>query len=182
VPYAAVNVSAEVRPTPRLSLHARGERYRYEDADVSTALVPDLQDRGWRANAGVVTTSGSRWTLAGNVGLEHGPGAAGRFADGAATYAFDERLSFDLYGGTMARPLELRYYDATSRWIGGRVEWQPTTQRRAWGDVAFVDDNRERPDASASSLAQLRLRAGMSLTFGSGADRTPLPPARRTVR
>jgi hypothetical protein len=182
VPYNAVNVSAQLRQTGWLSLHGRGERYRYESADVSTALVPDLQDRGWRASAGATATWRSAWTLEANYGLERGPGAAGRFADGSVTYAPNERSSFDLYGGTMARPLELRYYDATSRWIGGRTEWKLSTQRRVWGDVALVDDDRERPDASASSLTQFRLRAGVSLAFGSGADRTPLPPARRTGR
>lgn len=180
VPYNAVNASAQVRPTGWLSLHARGEQYRYESADVSTALVPQLQDRGWRATAGATATFGLRWTFDGSYGLEYGPGAAGRFADGALTYTPNDKYSFDVYGGTMARPLELRYYDATSRWIGGRMAWQPNTQQRAWADVAFVNDHRERPDASASSLAQVRLRAGVSVAFGSAADRTPLPPARRT--
>ena len=182
VPYNAVNVSAQVRPTDWLSLHGRGERYRYESADISTALVPQLQDRGWRASTGATATLNPRWTLDGNYGLEHGPGASARFADGAVTYTPNERYSFDVYGGTMARPLELRYYDATSRWIGGRAEWQLSAQRRVWSDIALVNDDRARPDASASSLAQFRLRAGLSLAFGSGADRTPLPPARRTGR
>jgi hypothetical protein len=76
--------------------------------------------------------------------------------------------------------LELRYYDAASNWIGGRAEWQFMAQRRIWSDVALVSDDRTRPDASGSSLDQFRVRAGLSLSFGSGADRTPLPPARRT--
>lgn len=179
VPYNAVNISAQIRQTAWLSLHGRGESYRYESADVSTALVPDLQDRGWRASAGATATWGPAWTLDANYGLERGPGAAGRFVDGAVTYALNEKFSFDVYGGTMARPLELRYYDATSRWIGGRTEWKLSAQRRVWSDVALVDDDRDRPDASASSMTQFRLRAGLSLAFGSGADRTPLPPARR---
>ncbi len=182
VPYNAVNASVQARPTGWLTLHARGERYRYESADVTTALVPRLQDRGWRASTGATATLGPRWTLTGNYSLEHGPGAAGRFADGAVTYAPDERFSFDVYGGTMARPLELRYYDAASRWIGGRGEWSFGAQRRVWADVALVDDERRRPDASASSLAQVRLRSGLSLAFGSRADRIPLPPARKTGR
>lgn len=182
VPYHAVNGSAELRAGERLSLHARGERYWYEDAEVSTALVPQLTDRGWRTSAGGTATAGRGWTFDASVGLERGPGAAGRYADVAVNYAPGERYSVDLYGGTMARPLELRFYDATSRWIGGRGEWRLTPQRRAWADVAVVDDQRERPDAGASSLTQLRARAGLSLAFGSGADRTPLPPARRSVR
>ncbi|HUF30168.1 MAG TPA: hypothetical protein VMM77_05845, partial [Gemmatimonadaceae bacterium] len=180
VPYHAVNLSGEVRATDRLSLHARAERYRYEDADVSTALVSHLEDRGWRANAGAHAALSARWRVSGNVGLEHGPGASGRFADGAVSWVPNERYAFDVYGGTMARPLELRFYDATSRWIGSRAEWRFSAQRRVWGDIAFVDDERDRPDASASSLNQFRARAGVSLIFGTAADRTPLPPARRT--
>ena len=153
-----MNASVQARPTGWLTLHARGERYRYESADVTTALVPRLQDRGWRASTGATATLGPRWTLTGNYSLEHGPGAAGRFADDAVTYAPDERFLFDVYGGTMARPLELRYYDAASRWIGGRGEWSFGAQRRVWADVALVDDERRRPDASASSFAQVRLR------------------------
>jgi hypothetical protein len=181
VPYHAAHVAGQFVATDRLTIHARGEVYRYEDAEVSTALVPQLEDRGWRMHTGAVATLTPRWRLDANVGLEHGPGAAGRFVDGAATYA-TERYSFALYGGTMARPLELRFYDATSRWIGGRADWQFDTQRRVWADVALVGDERERPDASASSLTQVRMRAGVRLSFGSDTDRMPLPPARRTGR
>jgi hypothetical protein len=180
VPYNAVNASAHVRPARWLSLRARGERYRYEDAQISTALVPRLQDRGWRASTGATATLNPRWTLDGSFGLERGPGASARYADGSVAYAPNDRLAFDVYGGALARPLELRYYDATSRWLGARGEWQLSEQRRVWGDIARVSDDRDRPDASASSLAQLRVRAGLSLTFGSSADRAPLPPARRT--
>jgi hypothetical protein len=180
VPYNATNVSAQLRPTDWLSLHGRGEHYHYESANVSTALVPQLENRGWRASAGATATPNPRWTLDGDFGLEHGPGAAARFADGTVTYAPNENFSFDVYGGSVARPLELRFYDATSHWIGGRAEWQFTAQRRIWSDLAFVKDDRQRSDASASSLDQVRIRAGLSLAFGSSADRTPLPPARRT--
>jgi len=180
VPYNAVNVSAQFRPTGWLLLHGRGERYHYESADVSTAIVPQLEDRGWRSSIGATATLNQRWTLDGDYGLEHGPGAAARFADGVITFAPNENSSFGVYGGSLARPLELRYYDATSRWIGGRGDWRFTGQRRIWGDVARIKDDRDRPDASASSLTQFRLRAGLSLAFGSGADRTPLPPAHKT--
>ena len=180
VPYNAVNVSAELRPTDWLSLNGRGERYHYEDADISTALVPQLEDRGWRTSVGATATPNSRLTLNGDFGFEHGPGAAARFADGAIDYAPNDNISFGLFGGAMERPLELRYYDATSHWIGGRAGWQFSAQRRAWVDLARVNDDRERPDAGGSSLDQFRFRAGLSVVFGSGADRTPLPPAHKT--
>ncbi len=182
VPYNAVNASVQARPKRWLTLHARGEGYRYEDAEVSTALVPQLEDQGWRASTGASATLNAHWTLTGNYGLEHGPGAAGRYADGAVTYAPNAGFSIDLYGGRMARPLELRYYDATSRWVGARAEWSVDTQRRVWTDVAFVEDQRERPDAGGNTLAQMRLRTGLSLAFGASPDRWQLPPARRSPR
>ena len=182
VPYTAFNVSGEARIARRISLHGRAERYSYESAEVSTALVPQLEDRGWRARLGATATLAERWTLDGNYGVERGPGAASRSADAALTYAPGNRMSFDLYAGSLARPLELRYYDAETRWIGGRAQLQLGRERRVWADAAAVSDDRDRPDASASSLDQLRLRGGVSIAFGSGADRSPLPPARPTNR
>lgn len=182
VPYNAMNISAQVRPSPWLSIHGRGERYSYESADVSTALVPNLTDDGWRTTIGATATIRSRWTFDGNYGIERGPGAAARSADAQVSFAPNERFTFDAYGGALARPLELRYYDATSRWLGARFQWQPNDQRRFWSDVALIGDDRERPDTGTSSLDQLRVRAGISLTFGSSADRTPLPPARPLQR
>ena len=178
VPYDAFHVSGETRLSPAVSLHARAERYQFDDAEVSTGLVPHLEDRGWRARAGARATRGARWSIDANVGVERGPGAASNSADLSVGYAPGEMFSLDVYAGTLSRPLELRYYDADSRWIGGRAQMQIRTERRIWADVAFVGDDRDRPDSGTASLDQLRLRAGASIAFGSGADRTPLPPAR----
>jgi hypothetical protein len=182
VPYNAVNASADVRATDRLTLHARGETYRYQDAGVSTALVPDLEDSGWRTSGGGTFTLNPQWSVDGNLGFEHGPGASARFADAAVRWAPNAAYSFDVHGGALDRPLELRFYDASSLWIGARGERQFGTQYRVWGDVTLVDDDRDRPDASASSLSQFRIRTGVSASFGSGADRLALPPARPTRR
>lgn len=180
VPHNAAHLSAQVQATDGLTLHGRGELYRYEDAEASTALVPQLEDDGWRTSIGGTATLGSRWRVDGSLGLEHGPGASGRFVDAAVGYVHDERFAVDVYGGTMDRPLELRFYDATSRWIGARGEWRFRSDRRVWADAAVVDDDRDRPDASATSLSQVRLRAGVTFTLGSDADRLALPPARRS--
>ena len=182
VSYDAFHVSGERRISSALSFNARAERYQFHDADVSTGLVPDLEDRGWRTRAGVRASRGARWTVDGNVGVERGPGAAATSADIAVGYTPSERLAFDVYAGSLSRPLELRYYDATSRWIGGRAQLQLGSERRVWADAAFVSDERDRPDAGSASLDQLRLRAGASISFGSRADRAPLPPARPSSR
>jgi hypothetical protein len=178
VPYYAANASVEVRASDRLTLRGRAERYRYDRANVSTALVPELETDGWRASAGGTLTLDTRWTVDASGGLEHGPGASARFADGAVRFVPNDRYVFDIHGGAMARPLELRYYDATSRWIGARGERQLGSARAVWVDVSLVDDERDRPDASASSLTQVRVRTGVSVSFGSNADRVPLPPGR----
>jgi hypothetical protein len=182
VPYNAVNASADVRATDRLTLHARGEAYRYENAGVSTALVPNLEDRGWRTSGGGTATLNPRWSVDGNLGFEHGPGASARFADAAVRWAPNAAYAFDLHGGALDRPLELRFYDASSLWIGARGERQFGADYRLWADATLVNDERDRPDASASSLSQFRIRTGVSASFGSSADRLPLPPARPTRR
>jgi hypothetical protein len=182
VAYNAMNISAQVRPMKWLTVNARGETYKYQDAEVSTALVPHLQDGGWRTRLGAAATVTSRWTLEGSYGIEHGPGASARSFDASVSFAPSENVAFDAYAGTLSRPLELRYYDATSRWIGGRMQWQRSDQLRLWSDAAIVSDDRDRPDANRTSLSQVRARAGVSVTFGSGADRTPLPPARPALR
>jgi len=97
-------------------------------------------------------------------------------------WAPNAAYSFDVHGGALDRPLELRFYDASSLWIGARGERQFGSEYRLWADVTLVNDERDRPDASASSLSQFRIRTGVSASFGSGADRLALPPARPTRR
>ena len=182
VPYNATNLFAQVRPASWLQLRARSEWYRYADAGVSTALVPHLQDHGWRASGAATATLSHHLTVDAGAGRERGPGASTGFADASLTFAPTEKYSATLYGGTLERPLELRYYDAQSRWIGGRGEWQMRSDLRLWSDVARITDKRERTEANGTSLAQFRMRAGVSAALGSGADRTQLPPARRTPK
>ncbi len=182
VPYNAANLFAQVRPWSWLQLRTRSEWYRYADAGISTGLVPQLRDRGWRASAAASATMGRSLTIDAGLGRERGPGASAGSADAALTFAPREEYSVTLYGGTLERPLELRYYDAESRWIGGRGEWQMRSDLRLWTDLARIRDKRRRPDADGASLAQFRMRGGISVALGSGADRTQLPPARRTPR
>ncbi|WP_337172545.1 hypothetical protein [Gemmatimonas aurantiaca] len=179
VAYHAVNATAELRPRSWLTVHASGELYAYEDAEISTGVVPDLTNRGRRLSSGATVTIGNAVTIDGHYDLERGPGAAGQYGDIAVSYAPSDQYALSVYGGTMARPLELRYFDATARWIGTRADWRLSSHHRMWGDLAFMRDARDRPDAAATSLAQVRARAGVSVTFGSRADRLALPKARR---
>jgi hypothetical protein len=181
VPYNAMSVSTSVRVASWLSLNARGERYWYEGTEVSTAVVPALEDRGWRTRAGADAALNSRWSIDASYGLEHGPGASSRSADVSVSYMPNEAFDFDLYAGSLARPLELRYYDASSRWLGVRGQSLIGSRWRLWSDLALVSDNRDRPDAAAWALDQFRARSGVTYTFGSSADQGRLPPARRPV-
>jgi hypothetical protein len=182
VPYNAVNASADFKATQRLTLHGRGELYRYENAEVSTALVPDLEDRGWRTSGGGTFALNPQWSVDGNLGLEHGPGASARYADAAVRWSPNAAYTFDVHGGALDRPLELRFYDASSLWIGARGERQFGPQYRLWAEAQVVHDERDRPDPAASSLSQFRIRTGVSASFGTSADRLPLPPARPSRR
>jgi hypothetical protein len=178
VPHNGVTASAEFRATSQLSLRARGEAYQYEDAGVSTSVVPATEDDGWRVSAGATFTLSPQWAIDANAGAEHGPGAAGRFGDVAVTWLPDDRYALHVYGGALERPLEFRFYDAASWWTGGRAEFALSGQQRVWADVTYVDDQRDREDAAAWSLDQVRFRAGLTISFGSSVDQVPLPPAR----
>lgn len=182
VPYTAFNLSAETRLSKALSLHTRLERFQYSEAEVSTALVPHLEDQGWRFRLGGNATLGGRWTADGNFELETGPGASTQSGTVAVGYRMGERLALDAFLGALSRPLELRYYDAESRWIGMRAQFNQSDTRRVWADAALISDERNRPDAGASSLDQVRIRAGLTISLGNAADRLPLPPARPTSR
>jgi hypothetical protein len=106
VPYHAVYGSASVRATDRISVSGRAERYAYEPAEVSTALVRELEDRGWRTSAGVSASLTDRVRLDGHYAMEFGPGAAGRFVDGALEYMASDHIALGVYGGVLQRPLE----------------------------------------------------------------------------
>jgi hypothetical protein len=142
-------------------------------------LVPRLEDSGWRYRVGSAATLAARWVLSGDYEIERGPGAAARSGSVGLSYRLENGTGLDLFGGSLSRPLELRFYDAKSTWAGARGQLQLGTQRRVWAELAAINDERERPDDSDSSLDQMRVRAGVSIAFGNGADRTPLPPARR---
>jgi hypothetical protein len=181
VPYHAAHAGIEARPAPWLALRIRGERYRYDAAEASTALVR-VENSGWRTNLGGTATMARRWTATLDYLLEYGPGAASRFLDAGVTYQPTGRLRASLYGGRVFRPLEFRFYDATATWIGGRTEWRFHPQMGAWVDAAWYRDRRDRPDPAATAWNQVRLSAGIRWTFGTDADRlNDLPPARRAT-
>ena len=180
VPYNAVHGSAQVTAASWLTLRARGERYWYENSGAASPRVI-LEDRGWRASGGATVTPSRRVQIDAGLLGEFGPGASSRSVDATVTYTASDALSVAVYGGGLERPLELRYYDASAAWLGTRGEWRPSGLWRLWGDATWFTEERERPDPGGSTLDQVRLRAGVAVTFGTNADRLPLPPARRST-
>jgi hypothetical protein len=180
VPYNAVTGSLQARLWKWLELRGRGERYWYEAAEASTALVT-VENDGWRYSLGASAQLSGRWTVDGSYQLEFGPGASARFFDLGVRYQPVDRLQVSAYGGRLFRPLELRYYDATTIWVGSRAEWTFADGMRVWGDAAWYADERDRPDPAATEWDQVRVRGGLSFTFGTNADRLAgLPPGRRS--
>lgn len=178
VPYHAVHGSAQVRAVDWVTVRVRGERFWFLDHEATTPLTT-VETRGWRTSAGLSLTPAGRFQADLSGLAEFGPGASSRSFDATVRYRATEDLSVAVYGGALERPLEFRFADATGRWFGGRADWQVGNRWRVWGDAAWVDQDRQRDDAAAWEMDQVRLRAGLTLTFGSEADRAPLPPARR---
>ncbi|MES2123250.1 MAG: hypothetical protein V4503_01055, partial [Gemmatimonadota bacterium] len=177
VPYNGVNASITVSPTPRLRLTTRGEWFRYDDAEASTPSVV-LKDRGYRWGIDASLTPRSGWTL--EIG-GHGevlPGASSSGIDGRVSWQASDRWGLSINGGSLQRPLELRFQDAGVTWAGGAVDYRLGERWRAGVSADRYWESRDRPDALSFDWNQWRLSARMSLTLRSSADRWLLPPAR----
>lgn len=182
VGYDAAFASASIQAASRLTIRGRAERFAYDDAAISTGLLPALTDDGWRLGTSATVLVSRRVTIEGGTDLETGPGANARTVDLSLEIAPLDALRLWLHAGTVRRPLELRYFDAADRWVGGRAEWTSRGDRRLWVEALGSVQERQRPDAGGARHWQTRLRTGLSLALGDGADRRPLPPAVRPVR
>jgi hypothetical protein len=179
VPYHAIHASASVTPVPSLTVRARGERFRFADAEVFTPGV-SVEDRGWRFESGVTWTPASHLVLDGSYQAEFGPGASSRGFSARVTWLPLPSLSVTAHGAQLERPLELRYNDAELTTLGLGAEYRPDARWRLGVDAIRYDERRDRPDASALDWDQLRVAGRISLFFGTNADRLRLPPAART--
>ena len=180
-PYHAVNGALWVTAVRGLQLRADGERYWFENTATSTPLV-NVEDRGWRFGMGATYALNRAWTVDGGYHAEFGPGAASRSFEGSVTYAPTPQLTLTAHGATLQRPLEFRYDDARVDELGGDASWSPSDALRFEAGAAWFHEHRSRPDAAAVSWDQARLYTGITLMFGTSADRLPLPPARRTPK
>lgn len=176
VPYRAEYAALEVRPFRKIQLRTRGETYSYANADVATPLS-SVDSTGWRWSLGATVEPMPRLTLDWNYHLDFGPGASDR---GFETYATWTPMPGLMISGQLAklqRPLEFRY-DESDVWAYG-VTGSYRALRRMEFDLSVVryQESRARPDAAAFDWNQFRVNAGVSVTFGSGADRPDLPDA-----
>jgi hypothetical protein len=180
VPYHTIHASASVTPLSRLTLRARGERFRFADAEVFTPGV-SVQDRGWRFESGVTWAPTSQWVLDGSYQGEFGPGASSRGFTGRLTWQPTPQWSMTAHGARLQRPLELRFNDAELTTVGVDAEYRPDARWKVGVQAIRYDETRGRPDASAIDWNQFRVAGRISLLFGTNADRRRLPPATRST-
>jgi hypothetical protein len=178
VPYSAVNGTIWLSPSPRLTLRAGGERYRYSNAEADTPLL-SVETKGWRWNAGAGYRVSSAVNLDVGYQAEFGPGASSHGADGSVSVLATRSLTLTAEAGHLARPLEFRAEDPGLTWYGFAADYRATERLRVGLRATRYDENRNRPDASAIDWSQTRLSASLSWLLGSSADRLPLPPAVR---
>lgn len=180
VPYHALRGSVTVRPSRPLQLHARGEVYRFDPAEVSAPLVPYESD-GYRAELGATVEPRTGWMIDGGYSREFGPGAASVGGGGSITYAPTPHTRVTVYGQAHDRPLEFRYSESVLRVLGfdGGTDLNDRV-RLSLGAMRYVEERR-RPDAAAFDWMQWRLTAGVTLLFAHGGDLENLPPAIRRL-
>ena len=108
VPYNGVNATIGVTPFTKLQLRARGEWFRYDDAETETASVT-IEDGGYRWGVEGTITPVPAWIIEAGGHGELLPGASSSGIDGRVTWHPQARLDLSVRGGTLERPLELRF-------------------------------------------------------------------------
>jgi hypothetical protein len=179
VPYNGVNASLAFNPITKIQVRARGEWFKYDDADVSTPQV-SLENHGYRWGVDGSYTPVPKWTIEAGGHGEFLPGASSSGIDGRVTWRARERLDLSVNGGSLERPLELRFQDAGVTYVGGSADYHIDQRWRFGVSVDRYMESRNRPDALSFDWNQWRVSARVSLTLKSSADEWALPPARRT--
>jgi hypothetical protein len=178
VPYRALHGHVGIHPLPWLRLRARGERYRFADAETETPLVRVERD-GWRWEAGGTITPNPRWTVDAGYHGEFGPGAAAAGVGVSLAFTPSRALRVGLYASDLDRPLELRFGEADVQVYGADIRATLGGRVRAVLGVTRYVERRDRPDAGAFDWDQVRVTAGVTLDVGGGADGGALAVIRR---
>jgi hypothetical protein len=175
VPHSGINGSIAVKPRSNVQLQGRAEWFRYEDTETSTPTVT-VEDRGWRWGVDATVTLNPRWRIEAGGHRELVPRAAAGGFTGRVTWSPDDALRMSVQGGSLERPLELRFQDAGVSWAGAAVDYRIAERWSAGLSVDRYWESRDRPDPAAFDWNQWRVSARISLTLGSAADRWVLPP------
>ena len=177
VPYTAVQAQVSVRALPQVQVRARGERYRFSNADVSTPLV-SVEQSGWRGELGMTASPAPSWTFDAGYTREFGPGAASVGTSASITYApLAGPYAVTLHGAAMDRPLELRFSESVLHLYGVDTRYDVSPSFRLELGAVRYAENRQRPDPAAIDWGQWRATVRAVVAIGSGDDLGRLPPA-----
>jgi len=181
VAYHAISGQARVRVGSRVWLRGRAEWYAYDPTETNTPLVSNETD-GWRWEAGATVRPSSDWTVDLGLHSEFGPGASSQGLEAAVTWAPAERpYGLTVHGATLLRPLEYRFSESDLLVLGLAGHAEPSDRVRVSLGVAQYVETRDRPDAAAFDLNQLRVEARVVLSFGADEGLGNLPPAVRRM-
>jgi hypothetical protein len=173
-PYRAANGALAVDVTSRLQLRSTLEYFWYGDTHTSTPLVSVL-DHGWRGTLAAGYRLGTAWTTDATVEFDRGVGAAATDLQGQVRWSPRGKLSLSGHLGTVSRPLEFRYNDATLVWLGAQGEYQASERLRVTLLADWLHDNQKEPDVGGFGWSQLRISLRASWFLNSRADLVPLP-------
>ena len=179
VPYVATFGSVTLGPFDGLSLRASGERYSYDDAEADVPLAT-VETDGWRWNGGGTLTYHA-WVFRLAYQRDDGPGGRSEGWEGGVSFTPMPALTVAARGGKHFRALELRYSDSDLWLVGLEGTYRVSDMLRTNLGIVRYDECRDRPDAAAFAWDQLRLVAGLSVVFGTRADRGVLPEAIRRM-
>jgi hypothetical protein len=176
VPYNLGFGSVTLGLMNKVQVRARGELYRFAEADVATPLV-QAERSGWRGSLGATYRRSADLIVTADYHIEDGPGSGDLGIDGSVFWRPLPMLAVRGAVANLQRNLEFRFSDANVWQYSLDVDVRAHEQVRLYGGATYYDENRDRPDAAAFSWNQFRLNAGVRVWFGSDADQTTLPPA-----
>jgi hypothetical protein len=175
-PYWSVFGTVYAVPMDDLQVWVSGERYTYEDADIAQPYAT-VDGDGWRWSAGASMAVMEPLTVGAGYYMEGTHGAASVGFDAQVVYAPFENLAARASGGFRRRPLEYRLNLARVWNYGLRVDYQPFALAALTAEARRYDEERYRAGVPVVPFDQWRFNVGLTLLYGSGADRASMHPA-----
>jgi hypothetical protein len=177
VPWNGVQGSVQFTLLRWLRLRGRVQWYEFEDTGAETALG-SASSTGTLWAAGATVTVLPRWTFDAGWMYDKSFGAATAGGDASIGWTPINPLVLRVYGAYSNRPLVYRYDDDYVTWAGVDVTLRATQQVAVGASVVYINQNQNRPDASAFDWNQTRVSAFVTYVFSAGgADRLAVPDA-----